>query len=30
MSENKYDKKYGDREDYQQWKKNTPMFVPKF
>ena len=30
MSENKYDKKYGDRKDYQEWKKNTPMFVPKF
>ena len=30
MSEGKYDKKYGDRKDYQEWKKNTPMFVPKF
>jgi steroid 5-alpha reductase family enzyme len=30
MSETKYDKKYGDRKDYQEWKKNTPMFVPKF
>ncbi|KAA6414441.1 MAG: DUF1295-domain-containing [Lasallia pustulata] len=29
LSENKYDKRYGDRYDYQQWKKNTPMFVPK-
>ncbi|KAK4554645.1 hypothetical protein LTR86_008147 [Recurvomyces mirabilis] len=29
MSENKYDKRYGDRKDYQQWKKNTPMFIPK-
>ncbi|KAK5002031.1 hypothetical protein LTR28_011913, partial [Elasticomyces elasticus] len=29
LSENKYDKRYGDREDYQQWKKNTPMFIPK-
>lgn len=30
LSENKYDKKYGDRKDYQEWKKNTPMFIPKF
>lgn len=30
LSENKYDKKYGDRKDYQEWKKNTPMFFPKF
>jgi len=30
LSENKYDKKYGDRKDYQKWKKNTPMFFPKF
>jgi len=29
MSENKYDKRYGDRKDYQEWKKNTPMFIPK-
>ncbi|KAL3423250.1 hypothetical protein PVAG01_04997 [Phlyctema vagabunda] len=29
LSENKYDKKYGDRKDYQEWKKNTPMFFPK-
>jgi steroid 5-alpha reductase family enzyme len=29
LSENKYDKKYGDRKDYQEWKKNTPMFIPK-
>ncbi|KAI9825408.1 MAG: hypothetical protein M1832_001138 [Thelocarpon impressellum] len=29
MSETKYDKKYGDRADYQEWKKNTPMFIPK-
>ncbi|KAI4135994.1 MAG: hypothetical protein LQ347_000171 [Umbilicaria vellea] len=29
LSENKYDKRYGDRHDYQQWKKNTPMFIPK-
>jgi steroid 5-alpha reductase family enzyme len=30
LSETKYDKKYGDRKDYQEWKKNTPMFIPKF
>lgn len=30
MSEGKYDKRYGDRKDYQEWKKNTPMFFPKF
>lgn len=29
MSENKYDKRYGDREDYQKWKRETPMFFPK-
>jgi steroid 5-alpha reductase family enzyme len=29
MSEKKYDKRYGDRKDYQEWKKNTPMFFPK-
>ena len=30
LSEKTYDKKYGDRKDYQEWKKNTPMFIPKF
>jgi len=30
MSETKYDKRYGDRKDYQKWKKETPMFIPKF
>jgi steroid 5-alpha reductase family enzyme len=30
LSENKYDKKYGDRKDYKAWKENTPMFFPKF
>jgi len=30
LSEDKYDKRYGDRKDYQEWKKNTPMFIPKF
>lgn len=29
MSEQKYDKRYGDRKDYKQWKENTPMFIPK-
>lgn len=29
MSEGKYDKKYGHREDYQRWKRETPVFVPK-
>ncbi|KAI9673106.1 MAG: hypothetical protein M1829_004420 [Trizodia sp. TS-e1964] len=30
LSEKKYDKKYGNRKDYQEWKRNTPMFIPKF
>lgn len=30
LSENKYDKRYGDRKDYQKWKEETPMFIPKF
>lgn len=30
LSEDKYDKRYGDRKDYQKWKKETPMFIPKF
>jgi steroid 5-alpha reductase family enzyme len=29
LSENKYDKRYGDREDYQKWKRETPVFFPK-
>ena len=29
MSEKKYDKRYGGRKDYQKWKKETPMFIPK-
>ncbi|KAF3761549.1 DUF1295-domain-containing protein [Cryphonectria parasitica EP155] len=29
LSENKYDKRYGNRKDYQEWKKNTPRFFPK-
>lgn len=30
LSEGKYDKRYGDRKDYQEWKKNTPRLIPKF
>lgn len=30
LSETKYDKKYGDRKDYREWKDNTPVLVPKF
>ncbi|QIW98702.1 hypothetical protein AMS68_004220 [Peltaster fructicola] len=29
LSENKYDKKYGHRKDYQKWKAETPVFIPK-
>ncbi|WQF86215.1 Putative 3-oxo-5-alpha-steroid 4-dehydrogenase, probable O-methyltransferase UstE [Colletotrichum destructivum] len=29
MSEKKYDKRYGDRKDYQEWKKITPKLFPK-
>lgn len=29
LSENKYDKRYGDRKEYKEWKENTPMFIPK-
>jgi steroid 5-alpha reductase family enzyme len=29
LSENKYDERYGNRKDYQKWKRETPMFVPK-
>lgn len=28
-TETKYDKRYGDRADYQKWKRETPMVVPK-
>lgn len=28
-SEAKYDARYGERADYQEWKRNTPMLVPK-
>jgi steroid 5-alpha reductase family enzyme len=29
LSEEKYDKKFGDRKDYHEWKKSTPKFFPK-
>ncbi|PTB42871.1 hypothetical protein M441DRAFT_77939 [Trichoderma asperellum CBS 433.97] len=29
LSEKKYDKRYGDRKEYQEWKKNTPRLIPK-
>ena len=29
LSENKYDERYGGREDYQRWKRETPVLVPK-
>lgn len=29
LSEPKYDKMYGDRKDYQLWKRNTPQFFPR-
>ena len=29
ISQEKYDKLYGDRKDYQKWRSNTPMLVPK-
>lgn len=29
LSEKKYDKRYGNRKDYQQWKENTPVLFPK-
>ncbi|KAI9090176.1 hypothetical protein DFS34DRAFT_718848 [Phlyctochytrium arcticum] len=29
LSEKKYDKKFGHRKDYQEWKKNTPLLLPK-
>lgn len=29
LSEKKYNKRYGDRKDYQEWKRNTPKFFPK-
>lgn len=29
ISESKYDRLYGGRREYQEWKRNTPMFFPK-
>jgi len=29
MSENKYDERFKDNKDYQKWKRETPMFIPK-
>ncbi|GAB7340409.1 hypothetical protein MBLNU457_6845t1 [Dothideomycetes sp. NU457] len=29
MSENKYDERFKDNKDYQKWKRDTPMFIPK-
>ncbi|MCJ1465484.1 hypothetical protein MMC07_004102 [Pseudocyphellaria aurata] len=29
LSEAKYDQRYGDREDYRRWKRETPVFWPK-
>ncbi|KAG8531000.1 uncharacterized protein KY384_004357 [Bacidia gigantensis] len=29
LSESKYDKRYGDRDDYKKWKEEVPMFIPK-
>lgn len=29
LSEKKYDRLYGDRQDYQEWKKNTPKLIPR-
>lgn len=30
LSEGKYDKKFADNAQYQRWKRETPMFFPKF
>lgn len=30
LSEPKYDKKFGHRKDYQEWRNNTPRLIPKF
>jgi len=30
MSEKKYDKRFGDNAEYKRWKRETPMFIPKF
>lgn len=30
LSERKYDARFGHREDYRRWKRETPVLVPKF
>ena len=29
MSEKKYDKRFKDNKDYQKWKSETPVLIPK-
>lgn len=29
LSERKYNKRFGDRKDYREWKENTPKLIPK-
>lgn len=29
QSEPKYDERFGDRKDYQEWRNNTPRIIPK-
>jgi len=29
MSEKKYDKKFKGNKEYEKWKQDTPMFIPK-
>ena len=29
LSERKYDNLYGDRKDYQKWRRSTPLLVPR-
>lgn len=29
LSEEKYDKLYGNRKDYQEWRENTPLLIPR-
>lgn len=29
MSQAKYDRLYGDRKDYQEWRNNTPFLIPR-
>ena len=29
LTEKKYDERYGGRKDYQKWKEEPPMFIPK-